>query len=287
MRRDRRPDLSDRAAIAPARLVRTARLRLAVNRGGDFVQVQLAPVVRANLSAQVYASLRAALQEGRLWPGQRLKIRDLAASLRVSETPVREAVMQLVRERALVLSTSRSITVVRLSLVQYRELRRIRLELEGMAAAEATAHVTRATLVDLRAIHRQLLAAEKNGAWADAVRLNWHFHALIYRSAEMPELLNLIEGLWLRTGPLLNYQYPHAPPTYPGRHRHLDVMELLRAGDAKGVRAAIQADTREGGARLLELLEKIDAGQVNEQEFRATIPALQGKQPLPLAPLTP
>jgi DNA-binding GntR family transcriptional regulator len=251
------------------------------------VQVQLAPVVRANLSAQVYASLRAALQEGRLWPGQRLKIRDLAASLRVSETPVREAVMQLVRERALVLSASRAITVTRLSLAQYLELRRIRLELEGLAAAEATAHVTRATLAELGRIHRQLLAAENSAAWADAVRLNWHFHALIYRSAEMPELLNLIEGLWLRTGPLLNYQYPHAPPTYPGRHRHLDVMAHLRAGDAEGVRAAIQADTLEGGARLLALLERIDAGQVDEQAFRASIPALQETRKLPIAPLSP
>ena len=250
------------------------------------MQLELAPVVRANLSGQVYASLRAALLEGRLWPGQRLKIRDLARSLRVSETPVREAVMQLVRERALVLSSNRSLTVVRLSLAQYVELRRIRLELEGMAAAEATAHVTRGLLAELRAIHRRLLAAERAGDWADAVRLNWHFHALIYRSAEMPELLNLIEGLWLRTGPLLNYQYPHAPPTYPGRHRHLDVLDRLRDADAAGVRAAIQADTREGGARLLALLEKIDAGAVDEDAFRATIPALQAERPLPLAPIT-
>ncbi len=101
------------------------------------LKAALLPVIRVNLTAQVYASLRSALQEGRLWPGQRLKIRDLAATMEVSETPVREAVMQLVRERALLLQSNRSLTVPRLSLGQYLELRRIRLELEGLAAAAA------------------------------------------------------------------------------------------------------------------------------------------------------
>lgn len=248
-------------------------------------RAELEPIARANLSAQVYAALRAALHEGRLWPGQRLKIRDLAAILDVSETPVREAVMQLVRERALDLQSSRSLTVPRLSVDQYLELRRIRLELEGLAAAEAAAHVTPRDLAELAAIHQALLAAEGGGAWADATRLNWHFHRTVYRAARMPELLNLIEGLWLRTGPLLNYQYPHAPPTYPGRHRHLDVMDHLAAGNAAGVRAAIEADTCEGGGRLLGLLRQIESGEVDEAAFRASIPAPPADAPPPLTPI--
>ncbi len=249
------------------------------------VRTELEPLVRANLSAQVYAALRAALHEGRLWPGQRLKIRDLAAILEVSETPVREAVMQLVRERALQLQSSRSLSVPRLSVHQYLELRRIRLELEGLAGAEAATRITPADLAGLATIHDALLAAEADGAWSDATRLNWHFHRTVYRAAHMPELLNLIEGLWLRTGPLLNYQYPHAPPTYPGRHRHLDVMDHLRAGNAAGVRAAIEADTCEGGARLLRLLQQIDAGDVDEAAFRASIPAPPLDAPPPLTPI--
>jgi hypothetical protein len=57
----------------------------------------------------------------------------------VSETPVREAVMHLVRERALTLQTNRSLTVRRLSASHYLELRQIRLELEGLAAARSAA----------------------------------------------------------------------------------------------------------------------------------------------------
>lgn len=228
----------------------------------------LPAITRTSLNGQVYDTLRSALQEGRLRPNQRLKIRDLAAAMHVSETPVREAVMQLVRERALVLQTSRSLRVPRLSVAQYLELRRIRLELEGMAAAEAATHITKTEIAELERLHAKLLKAEAAGNATEAVRLNWHFHSQIYQCAAMPELFNIIQGLWLRTGPLLTYQYPLAPPTYPGRHRHLDVIDQLRLGDGGGVSAAIRADTTEGGARLLQLLIDIEEGRVDEASLR-------------------
>lgn len=229
---------------------------------GMWNEPVFAPVARDNLTGRVYEELRTALMEGRLWPGQRLKIRDLAAALRVSETPVREAVMQLVRERGLDMQTSRAITVARLTLGQYTELRHIRLELEGLAAAAAAPHSTQAVVEELEALNADLLAAEATQDWAAAVRANWRFHHLVYRTGEMPELLGIIETLWLRNGPLLNYQYPHAPPTYPGRHRHLDIIEAMRACDPTAVRAAVVNDTVEGGARLLNLLIDIEAGRV-------------------------
>jgi DNA-binding GntR family transcriptional regulator len=229
--------------------------------------VSLPVLTRTSLNDRVYETLRAALLEGRLRPHQRLKIRDLAATMGVSETPVREAVMQLVRERALTLQTSRSLTVPRLSATQYLELRQIRLELEGLAAARAAGQVSARDIAALAKLHDRLLKAEETGNAAEAVRSNWHFHARLYEAAAMPELFHLIQGLWLRNGPLLTYLYPHAAPTYPGRHRHLDVLDALRARDGAGVRAAIQADMIEGGAALLRLLQDIDAGRLSEAPF--------------------
>ena len=229
--------------------------------------VSLPVLTRTSLNDRVYETLRAALLEGRLRPHQRLKIRDLAAAMGVSETPVREAVMQLVRERALTLQTSRSLTVPRLSATQYLELRQIRLELEGLAAARAATQVSARDIAALAKLHDRLLKAEETGNAAEAVRSNWHFHARLYEAAAMPELFHLIQGLWLRNGPLLTYLYPHAAPRYPGRHRHLDVLEALRARDGAGVRAAVQADMIEGGTALLRLLQDLDAGRLSEAPF--------------------
>ena len=226
------------------------------------MSASLLPIARENLAARVYGELRTALLEGRFWPGHRFKIRELAASLGVSETPVREALMQLVRERGLEMLAGRSITVATLTLAEYTELRTIRLHLEGLAAEAATARVTFAEIAVLEAAHEDLVAAEASGDWREAVRANSGFHHTLYRAAAMPQLLAMIEGIWLRHGPLLNFLYPHAHPTYAGRHQHLHVLDALRRRDADAVREAIQADMIEGGALLLRLLERIDAGEI-------------------------
>ena len=59
---------------------------------------------------------------------------------------------------------------------------------------------------------------------------------------------------------MLNMLYPHATPTYPGRHQHLNVIDGLVARNPEAVKQSIQADLLEGGARLLQLLQDIEAG---------------------------
>lgn len=221
----------------------------------------VALVVRDSLTARVYQELRQALMEGRFRPGHRFKIRQLAQTMGVSETPIREALMQLVRERVLDMQAARSIAVARLTSRQYQELRAIRLLLEGCAAEQAASRITDAEISRLRTFHDTLAAAERDGEWRKAVEANWHFHHTIYQAAEMPELLAMIETIWLRNGPLLNMLYPRAVPTYRGRHQHLNVIDGLAARDPRAVKRAIRADLLEGGARLIELLDAIDAGK--------------------------
>lgn len=236
----------------------------------DRSSPQLRSVGRESLTTKVYDELRAGLMEGRFWPGYRFKIRDLAAAMQVSETPCREALMQLVRERVLDMDAGRSISAARLTLAQYLELRTIRMQLEGMAAEAAARHITLAQLRRLEALHQALMKATADGDWPAAVRTNWQFHHGVYSAAKMPELLSLIEGIWLRNGPMLNLQYPDAAPTYDGEHQHLAVMHGLRQHDPAKARAAIQADTIEGGRQFVALLERIDRGEVPYPQLAAT-----------------
>jgi DNA-binding GntR family transcriptional regulator len=218
-------------------------------------------VSRENLTSRVHSQLREALMAGRFWPGQRLRIREMALAMGVSDTPVREAVMQLVREGGLEMRSGQAINVVRLTLPRYLELREIRLLLEGLATEKATPLLTKATLGELEALHRQLIEAEKSEDFEAAVRTNFLFHFTIYRASAASDLVTLLEGLWLRNGPLLNLQYPHAPPTYAGRHQHLNVLAALRRRDPAAARQAIADDTLEGGKLLVELLRKLESGE--------------------------
>jgi len=228
---------------------------------------QIRAVERESLTSKVYDELRDGLMEGRFWPGYRFKIRNLAALMNVSETPCREALMQLVRERVLEVDSGRSISAAPLTLAQYLELREIRLELEGMAGEAAARHITPAQLRRIEEAHRALIAAEQTGDWSGAVRFNWLFHHSVYMAARKPELLALIEGIWLRNGPMLNLQYPDAAPRYDGEHQHLAVIAGLRARDPAKVRAAIQHDMLEGGRAFVKLLERIDRGELSYSEL--------------------
>jgi DNA-binding GntR family transcriptional regulator len=222
-------------------------------------------VGRDNLTARVFGELRLALMEGRFRPGHRFKIRELAETMGVSETPIREALMQLVRARVLDMQASRSIEVARLSAAQYEELRGIRILLEGLAAERATTRISKADIANLKKYHQALVAAERGKRWREAVQVNWQFHHTLYKAADAPELLEMIETIWLRNGPLLNMLYPHATPTYPGRHQHLNVLDGLTARNPEAVKQSIQADLMEGGARLLQLLQDIEAGVAPSQ----------------------
>lgn len=234
------------------------------------------PLVGETLTSRVYDTLRTALMEGYYPPGHPIKIRELAASLHVSETPCREALMQLVRERGLVMRPGHSITVAHLKVASYLELRTIRMELEALAGAAAAERITAARIRELGEIHRDLVRAEKRGEWRDAVRLNWVFHRSTYEAAEMPELLAIIEGIWLRNGPLLTLQYPDAPPTYKGRHQHLNLLDAMKTRNPEAARVAIRADMIEGGEKLLALMRAREAAAPSAQSLPISTTILPG-----------
>jgi DNA-binding GntR family transcriptional regulator len=158
---------------------------------------------RENFTSRVYSTLREALMAGRFWPGERLRIGELAVAMGVSQTPVREAIMQLVREGGLDIRSSQAITVTNLSLSRYKELREVRLLLEGLATEKATPLLTAADLARLEQAHDELVRAESAGDSEAATRANFQFHFGIYRASQMTDLVMILESLWLRNGPLL------------------------------------------------------------------------------------
>lgn len=216
---------------------------------------------RDNLTSRVHQQLRESLILGRFWPGQRLRIREVAAAMGVSDTPVREAMMQLVREGGLEMRSGQSINVVKLTLARYLELREIRLLLEGLATEKATPNVTPALIAQLEGLHATLIESERSQNYERAIGVNSEFHFAVYRASRSADLIAILEGIWLRNGPLMKLLYPHAAPTYAGRHQHLAIIEGLRDGDAAMARRAMQDDSIEGGKGIVALLQRIDRGE--------------------------
>lgn len=211
------------------------------------------------LSDTVYTRLRTALMRAELKPHQRLKVRDLAREMGTSETPVREALMQLAHDGAIEIKPRFFIRVRRLSRAEYDEIRDIRLELEPMAAERALGKLSGEEIARLKDIHQTLVAAEDSGDWPRALQANFDFHFAIYERSGLATLTDILHGLWVRMGPTLSELYPAARPTYAGEHQHLAIIEALARNDAPGLRMAIRMDLIEGGRKLRNRLAELEA----------------------------
>ena len=216
-------------------------------------------VERTNLASQIYGHLREQLMSATFQPGQRLKIRELAKTMGTSETPVREALIQLVRDRALEMKEGYFIKVRRLSLAEYIELRDIRLALEPLAAERAVPNLDAAAIKQLTESHRLLVRAEKTRDYRGALQYNFDFHFGIYRRSGMPQLTEMLDRIWMQVGPMMNFLYPHGHPRYDGAHQHTHVLRGLKQRDVKAVRKAITDDLIEGGRNFVRVLEEIEA----------------------------
>ncbi len=79
------------------------------------------------------------------------------------------------------------------------------------------------------------------------MRRNTRFHLSLARLARKPVLAEMIEGLWIRTGPLLWHAYDREAPRWTP-DMHLRIIEALKAGDATAARAALHAEILNGMA---------------------------------------
>ncbi|MCC6309838.1 MAG: GntR family transcriptional regulator, partial [Trueperaceae bacterium] len=85
------------------------------------------------VAAGVYLHLRHELLSGTLAPGTWLREQELAEALKVSRTPVREAVRQLAQEGLVVMEPNRGVRVPNLSLAEAVHTYAVREPLEAMA----------------------------------------------------------------------------------------------------------------------------------------------------------
>ena len=214
----------------------------------------------STLGQRVYQGLRDYLMAGQLQPGRKLTLRELAAALDVSPMPVREAVRRLAAEGALEVLPNRRIRVPVMTNARLRELLRIRVALEGLAMEEAARRIRGEDIDRMEQLNHQF-TAEMRRRQADGAklwRINKDLHFIAYEAAGMPQLLPLIEGLWLQAGPLLHLSLrmrANASANARGRNPspgwHKLIILGLRKRDPKTARRGLVGDMTSAADQIL------------------------------------
>lgn len=215
-------------------------------------QFSLDALEKENLGETVYARLAEALIKGRFAPDARLTIRELAQSLGTSVTPVRDAILRLIQDEALVQKSPREVHVPVITPQRYREIRQIRVKLEGLAARESSLKAGPRDIERLRGLIERNELAMARQDWVEALELNQTFHFALAEIADMAVLRGILNRLWLQMGPLIAESYP-----FGGRvmiDNHYAILEAIEAADPDAAERAIANDIGDAGMLILERL---------------------------------
>lgn len=193
-------------------------------------------------SARVADALRDDIMLGRRQPGSRLIERDIAAELRVSRLPVREAIKVLVAE-GIVVARPRTWAVVReFSVQDVQDFAEVREAIETLAFVLATQRIDEDGLRLLESIVAREEQTAASGD-ADAARTaSAMFHITAVRLAGNAMLDELAAILVTRLRWLFGQheELGHMAAT------HREILTAMRDGDIAAIRALIPAHLAEG-----------------------------------------
>lgn len=191
---------------------------------------------------QIYATLRQWITVGRFQPGERLKIRTVAAEMGVGQMPVRAALQRLSAEGALFNVPNAGVTVPRMSLPEFDDLLQMRMLLEGEAAERGSLRLEPAQITQLQLWCEQMDEALLAGEFKRYLDINEEFHVMLYKAAGSPLLFHLIDTLWLRAGPISNRLFDTPSASAVLNAAHEDLIRALVQRDSEAVRRAIERD---------------------------------------------
>lgn len=191
-----------------------------------------------------YKEIRWALLLGNFVPGEVITVRELANALGLGLTPVREGVQLLSSQGALEFLPNRSVRVPTYTAEGLKKLFEARILNESYAAEQAVPHLRSTTIRRLHDHLEELHSAIDLVQPEIGLKANFEFHFTVYRAAQSPYLLDIVERLWLGVGPLHAAPYRASPTeraAYAGANsQHRRLMGAIEAGDGKAAGEAVR-----------------------------------------------
>lgn len=193
---------------------------------------------------RVVETVRAAMLDGSLAPGDHLAEADLADRLGVSRTPVREALGRLAAEGLLDLQPNRGARVVSWSADELQQIFELRLLLEPYAARLATLTISGDAVDELDELAEQMHRVGRPGPEQDlasVVGLNRRFHDLLVEAAGQPTLAAALSTAIHAAVVRRNFQSYDPGSMARSLSHHSEIVQALRARDADWAEAVMRA----------------------------------------------
>ena len=223
-------------------------------------------IPRQVLHQEVAVRLRQRIVEGELTPGAKLNECELAELLRVSRTPLREAIKMLAAAGLVELLPNRGAVVAQMGEQDVIDTFEVIAGLEGQSGELAAARIDDDELAEIRALHYEMRAAHTRRDLPTYYRLNAQIHNQINAAARNAVLTQTYRNVNARLQALRFRSNLDGAKWKRAVQEHERMVELLSARDAQGLRTLLVEHLNHKRDAVLELMRagKLHTAQMEQ-----------------------
>jgi DNA-binding GntR family transcriptional regulator len=219
-------------------------------RATNLAKIERTPGV----SERVFRQLRDAVVSGELAPGAPVIIEQLAQSLGVSRTPIREALPALQQLGLIVEAGNGSFRVAPLSASYAGEVYAIRTALETLLVEAVAPLLTEDDLRALRTAASKVGTAGSEHEAGPPSGFDVEFHEILVELCPLPFLKVLLDTVKVHRARLLDLEHSDASGyRHESIQEHLAIVAALEHRDAAGARRLMQQHLDRVGAAIAHL----------------------------------
>jgi len=199
-----------------------------------------------SLSDHIYAVLRDAILDMNVYdPATDLRLdeRALADQLKISRTPVREALVRLEQDGFVEVRARKGVFVLRKSLVEIMEMITVWAALESMAARLATERASDDEIKSLRALAGRFSSDDAEAHIEEYSEANIAFHQRILELSHCTMLKSIAEGLFLHMRAVRRKAMQEKDRSARSVAEHIGIIEALEARDATRAEREVREHT--------------------------------------------
>jgi len=188
---------------------------------------------RSSLREQIEVSLRAALITGEIRPGVVYSAPALAERFGVSATPVREAMLDLIKDGMIVAVPNKGFRIVETSDEELDEITELRRLLEVPTVGRIATIITSKQVDHLRAIAGVVNKAAVKGDTMAFVEADRHFHLELLRVGGNTRLVDMVNQLRIRTRLYGLEELAAAGHLGRSSEEHVALLDAVASGDRR------------------------------------------------------
>jgi DNA-binding GntR family transcriptional regulator len=189
---------------------------------------------RTSLRDEAIQTLHAAIISGILAPGVVYSAPNLAGQLSMSATPVRQAMLDLVKEGLVETVRNKGFRVVELSDAELDELTELRVLIEVPSLRRiATRGITKDEYHELRSLAEQIEQTAEQGDMIAHNKADLAFHTRLLTLLGNTALVDMVRSLRMRSRLYGQAQLANIGALQPSAHEHIELLDLVNAQDGR------------------------------------------------------